>query len=97
MQRPRMKNVRRGIYVVPTLFTVLNLFFGFRSIVNSTRGIEAISDGTPGLAVRLSQQGLPLLHLLNMRRLALELGLPFDPKPLPIPGDNIAVYGAARR
>jgi len=51
--------------------------------------------GTPGLAVRLSQQGLPLLHVLNLRRLALELGLPFDPTPLPIPGDNPAVYGAA--
>ena len=49
MQRPRMKNVRRGVYVVPTAFTVLNLFFGFRSIVNSTRGIQAIADGsTPG-------------------------------------------------
>jgi poly-gamma-glutamate system protein len=51
--------------------------------------------GTPGLAVRLSQQGLPLLHVLNLRRLALELGLPFDPMPLPIPGNNPSVYGAA--
>ena len=51
--------------------------------------------GTPGLAIRLSQDGLPLLQVLNMRRLAIELGLPFDPIPLPMPGDNPAVYGSA--
>lgn len=53
MQRPDMrKNLRRGVYIVPTLFTVFNLFFGFRSIVNSTRGIQAIADGRSDLAVR---------------------------------------------
>jgi poly-gamma-glutamate system protein len=61
-----------------------------------TRKPVACSAGTPGLAMRLSAQGLPLLHVLNMRRLALELGLPFDPVPLPTPGDNPAVYGVAR-
>ena len=54
------------------------------------------TDGTPGLAMRLSADGLPMLHVLNMRRLAVELGLPFDPVPLPTPGDNKAIYGAAR-
>jgi len=52
--------------------------------------------GTPGLAMRLSADGVPLLHVLNMRRLAVELGLPFDPVPLPTPGDNRAVYGSVR-
>jgi len=45
------KNLRRGVYIIPTSFTVLNLFFGFRSIVNSTRGIEAITDGRSDLAI----------------------------------------------
>jgi CDP-diacylglycerol--serine O-phosphatidyltransferase len=45
------KRLRRGIYVVPTLFTVLNLFFGFRAIINSTQGSQAIADGQMGLAV----------------------------------------------
>ena len=45
------RNLRRGVYVVPTFFTVLNLFFGFRSIVYSTRGIEAITNGRTDLAV----------------------------------------------
>jgi poly-gamma-glutamate system protein len=52
--------------------------------------------GTPGLAMRLSGIGVPVLHVLNMRRLALELGLPFDPVPLPTPGNNKAIYGARR-
>ena len=46
------RNLRRGVYVIPTFFTVLNLFFGFRSIVNSTRGIEAIANGRADLAVQ---------------------------------------------
>jgi len=53
MARPELrKNVRRGVYVVPTLFTVFNLFFGFRSIINSTRGIQAIADSRSDLAVQ---------------------------------------------
>ena len=51
------------------------------------------TGGTPGLAMRLTENGLPLLHVLNMRRLAVELGLPFDPVPLPSPGNNTAIYG----
>jgi len=45
------KKLRRGVYVIPTSFTVLNLFFGFRSIVNSTHGIEAIVDARTDLAI----------------------------------------------
>ena len=37
------QTLRRGVYVVPTSFTILNLFFGFRCIIYATRGIEAIS------------------------------------------------------
>jgi hypothetical protein len=46
--------------------------------------------------MRLAADGLPVLHIINMRRLALEWGLPFDPTPLPIPGNNRAVYGSAK-
>jgi poly-gamma-glutamate system protein len=61
-----------------------------------TRRAPPCSDGTPGLAMRLAADGLPVLHIINMRRLALEWGLPFDPIPLPIPGNNRAIYGAAK-
>jgi poly-gamma-glutamate system protein len=59
-----------------------------------TRRAPPCSDGTPGLAMRLAADGRPVLHIINMRRLALEWGLPFDPIPLPIPGNTRAIYGA---
>lgn len=46
------RNLRRGVFIVPTLFTIFNLFFGFRSIINSTRGIAAIADGRSDLAIQ---------------------------------------------
>jgi poly-gamma-glutamate system protein len=52
--------------------------------------------GTPGLAMRLAKDGLPVLQVLNIRRLATEWGLPFDPVPLPTPGNNKAIYGSGR-
>src|SRR5262249_14674116 len=61
-----------------------------------TRKPPPCSDGTPGLAMRLAADGAPILHIINLRRLALEWGLPFDPTPLPIPGNNRAIYGAAK-
>jgi CDP-diacylglycerol---serine O-phosphatidyltransferase len=52
MQRPDVrKNLRRGVYIVPTLFTMLNIFFGFRSIVNSMRAVEAITSGQTNAAI----------------------------------------------
>jgi poly-gamma-glutamate system protein len=61
-----------------------------------TRRAPPCSDGTPGLAMRLAADGLPVLHIINMRRLAVEWGLPFDPIPLPIPGNNRAIYGSVK-
>jgi CDP-diacylglycerol--serine O-phosphatidyltransferase len=46
------QNLRRGIYVVPTTLTILNLFFGFRSIMYSTRAIEAIALGRADAAIK---------------------------------------------
>lgn len=54
----------------------------------------ACSAGQPGLIVRASRRGLPVLHLLNIKGLAAEWGLPFDPIPLPTVGNNKFVYGA---
>jgi len=39
------KNLRRGVYVIPTSFTILNLFFGFRCIFYATRALEAMALG----------------------------------------------------
>ncbi|MCC6720121.1 MAG: poly-gamma-glutamate system protein [Acetobacteraceae bacterium] len=56
------------------------------------RGLSC-QDGLPGLLVRLTGQGVPAISLLNMREVAAEWGLPFDPVPMPVVGNNRAVYG----
>ena len=38
-------------------------------------------------------RNVPVLHLLNIKRLALDWGLPFDPVPLPTIGESKRVYG----
>ncbi len=37
-RRNRRETIRRGYYVIPSLFTVANMFCGFLSIIESTRG-----------------------------------------------------------
>jgi poly-gamma-glutamate system protein len=54
-------------------------------------------DGTPGVIVREAGRRTPVLHLLNMRGLAVGWGLPYDPVPLPLVGNNRAVYGMPPR
>jgi CDP-diacylglycerol--serine O-phosphatidyltransferase len=62
------RNLRRGIYVIPTSLTVLNLFFGFRCIVNSMRGIESIADGRSDVAI----------HYFELAAIALFIAAVFD-------------------
>lgn len=54
------------------------------------------TDGEPGLIVRAARSGIPTIHLLNMRAVAADWDLPFDPIPMPLVGNNRALYGAAR-
>ncbi len=51
MRRVPRPNFRRGVFVIPTSLTILNLFFGFRAIIYSTRAIEAITLGNTSVAV----------------------------------------------
>ncbi len=51
MMKPVRQNLRRGVYVIPTSLTLLNIFFGFRAIIYATRGIEATTLGNTGAAV----------------------------------------------
>jgi poly-gamma-glutamate system protein len=55
------------------------------------------ASGEPGLLVRASEHGIPVLHLLGIRDFALATGLRFDPIPLPRPGNDRRVYGEAPR
>lgn len=69
---------------------------GDRLPVMTTSGQLPCTDGIAGLVVRSANRGLPVVHLLNMREVAARWGLPFDPYPLPMVGNNRAVYGLPR-
>ena len=49
--KPVRPNFRRGVYVIPTSLSILNIFFGFRAIIYATRAIEAITLGRTNVAV----------------------------------------------
>lgn len=55
------------------------------------------TGGTAGLIGHFSALGIPVLHILNLRQLGLEYGLPYDPVPLPPVGENPRVYGGLRK
>ena len=49
--KPVKPNFRRGVYVIPTSLSILNIFFGFRSIIYSTRAMEAMVAGRTDAAI----------------------------------------------
>jgi poly-gamma-glutamate system protein len=53
------------------------------------------SGEVPGLLAEFARRETPVLHLLNMRRLAADWGLPYDSAGAHLIGDNARVYGAA--
>jgi poly-gamma-glutamate system protein len=55
------------------------------------------SGEVPGLLAEFARQKTPVLHILNMRRLAADWGLPYDPAGAHLIGDNARVYGASPR
>ncbi len=64
MQLPSGRPRRRGIYILPNLFTTLGLFAGFYSIVAAARGdfgpacaavfVSIVTDGLDGRVARLT-------------------------------------------
>ncbi len=46
------------------------------------------TDEKRGLLFDYAAMGVPVIHLLNIRQLALDHGIPFDPVPLPAPGSS---------
>lgn len=47
---------------------------------------EIPKSGNLGVIWRMAAEGLPIIHLLNIRDLTIRYGLPWDPSPLPQPG-----------
>jgi len=53
-----------------------------------TKGPEVPDNPERGLIFEYQNRGIPVIHLLNIRDLALKEGLPIDPIPLPEPGEG---------
>ena len=41
-----------------------------------------------GLLIQMAEKNIPVIHLLNVKQLAQEYGLPENPTPLPRPGEG---------
>jgi len=52
------------------------------------KGPKIPDDPGRGLIFEYQSRGIPVIHLLNIRDLALKEGLPIDPVPLPTPGEG---------
>ncbi len=60
------------------------------SVLSLTPGVnESVPDAPPargGVIQAMARDGVPVIHLLNIKQLAQEYGLAWDPSPLPPPG-----------
>ena len=76
----------------------INVGGGIASI-GSTENYQFIPEGyssplsmrnfpIKGVLIRMSEQRIPFVHLLNITRLAAKYGLPVSPAPLPLPGEG---------
>ena len=55
---------------------------------------DTAADGrTLGLIPLFERDGVPVIHLLNMKSLLPAWGLPFDPYPMPEPGEGDGATG----
>lgn len=75
--------------------------FGDSSVMVHTDGgiLTELSekDQSTGLVQLFLKDGTPVIHLLNIKSLAAEYGLPLDPKPVPAPGQGGVYYVEAYR
>lgn len=53
------------------------------------RQVPATASPQRGLIFRMHEAGVPVIHLLNIERLAARYGLPVSPAPLPEPGTSL--------
>jgi poly-gamma-glutamate system protein len=51
-------------------------------------GVFVPPEPERGVLQAMAERGIPVIHLLNIRGLARRYGLPWDPKPLPRPGEG---------
>jgi len=60
------------------------------------RALRLPPPGKRGVLQEMAGRGVPVIHLLNIGKLAERYGLPWDPSPLPAPGEG-AIYRRTER
>jgi CDP-diacylglycerol--serine O-phosphatidyltransferase len=54
-QQPERRGLKKGLYLIPSLFTTANILMGFFAITNSLRGFQMLGLGTPDALTRAAQ------------------------------------------
>lgn len=58
--------------------------------------VAPAAPGGRGVLQAMAMRGVPVIHLLNIPGLAERYGLPWDPRPLPRPGEGLLYSRASR-
>lgn len=54
-QQPERRGLKKGLYLIPSLFTTANILMGFFAITGSLRGFQMIAVGSPEALARSAQ------------------------------------------
>lgn len=49
LENPPRRGIKRGIYIIPSIFTIGNILCGFYAVINSAKGYQAPPDQAAGL------------------------------------------------
>src|SRR5512140_3388169 len=87
-ERPPHRGLKKGLYVIPTLFTAANVAMGFLAVLSSVRGFALAATDPVGAAVYFNNAsiaiGLAILfdtidgRVARATRTATEIGVQFD-------------------
>lgn len=86
--KPPHRGLKKGLYVIPTLFTAANVAMGFWAVLSSIRGFQAISVNPDAAAFYFNQGALAIGlaiffdtvdgRIARATRTATEIGVQFD-------------------
>jgi CDP-diacylglycerol--serine O-phosphatidyltransferase len=54
-QQPERRGIKKGLYLIPSLFTTANILMGFFAITSSLRAFQMLAVGTPEAMTRAAQ------------------------------------------
>ena len=54
-QQPERRGIKKGLYLIPSLFTTANILMGFFAITGALRGFQMIAIGSPEAMARAAQ------------------------------------------